>query len=71
MKNLSIVDKLIRVSIAAILLYLTFVYSAELGYYVWLMWFGVFYLLTTSLFSFCYIYYPLGLRTYRTKPRID
>lgn len=71
MKNLSIPDKLVRVAIALFLIYLAHFSGYELGYLYYLAIFGAFYLLVTSLFSFCYIYYPLGLRTYRTKPRID
>lgn len=71
MKNLSITDKLIRVSLALILIYLAHLYNAELGYYYWAFVFAVFYLLTTSFLSFCYIYYPLNLRTNRAKPRLD
>lgn len=71
MKNLSIADKLIRVSLAFILIYLAHIYNGELGHYYWVFVFAVFYLLATSFLSFCYIYYPLNLRTNRAKPRID
>ncbi|MBL1420716.1 MAG: DUF2892 domain-containing protein [Alphaproteobacteria bacterium] len=71
MKNLSIVDKLIRVSLALVFVYLAHIFNAELGYYYWAFVFAVFYLFATSFLSFCYVYYPLNLRTNKTKPRID
>ncbi|MCJ8324971.1 MAG: DUF2892 domain-containing protein [Rhizobiales bacterium] len=71
MKNLSIADKLIRVSCALIFMYLAHIYNAQLGYAYWAVVFVIFYLLFTSFLSFCYIYYPLNLSTYRTKPRVD
>ena len=71
MKNLSIADKLIRVSLALIFICLAHIYNAELGYYYWAFVFAVFYLLATSFLSFCYIYYPLNISTNKAKPRID
>lgn len=71
MKNLSIADKLIRVSLALILIYLAHIYNAKLGYYYWFFVFCVFYLLATSFLSFCYIYYPLNISTNKAKPLID
>lgn len=70
MKNLSVADKLIRVSIALLLIYLAHFSAYELGYFYALAIIGYGYMLLTSLFSFCYIYYPLNFTTYRTKPKI-
>ncbi|NRA87228.1 MAG: DUF2892 domain-containing protein [Rhizobiales bacterium] len=70
MKNLRILDKLIRVSIAAILIYLAHKYNAELGYAYWLIILVNFYLIFTSYFSFCYLYYAFDFKTYRAKPVI-
>lgn len=71
MKNLSHTDKLIRVALAFFLIYYTHFSGTEIGGLAWLSILAYAYLLITSLFSFCYIYYPFGLSTYRTKPRID
>lgn len=71
MKNLSIADKLIRVSLALILIYLAHIFSAELGHYYWFIVVVNVYLLGTSFLSFCYIYYPLGINSNKAAPKID
>ncbi|MBL1240644.1 MAG: DUF2892 domain-containing protein [OCS116 cluster bacterium] len=71
MKNLGIADKLTRVSLTLILIYLAHIYSAELGYYYWAFVFVNFYLLATSFLSFCYVYYMFSYSSNKAKPRID
>ncbi|MGL1921115.1 MAG: DUF2892 domain-containing protein [Hyphomicrobiales bacterium] len=71
MKNLGQIDKTLRVIIALGLIYLTHFSGVEIGIFSWLAIPVYGYFLLTSLFSFCYIYYPLDLSTYdRSKPRI-
>lgn len=65
-KNMGSADKIIRVVIAAIIavLFLTNVIGGILGI-ILLIIAGIFVL--TSIFSFCPLYYPFGIRTCSTK----
>lgn len=71
MKNLSTFDQVVRVIIALGLIYLTHFSSVEIGIFGWLTMLAYGYLLLTSLFSFCYVYYAFNLSTYdSSNPRI-
>lgn len=65
-KNMGAVDRIIRVVIAVVIavLYFTNILTGTLGI-VLLIIAGVF--LLTSLFSFCPLYLPFGLRTTKTE----
>ena len=63
-KNLGLADRIIRIIIAAVvvLLYFTGTISGLLGT-ILLILAGIFVL--TSIISFCPLYYPFGLKTFK------
>ncbi len=71
MRNLSIIDKLLRIALMVILALIAHFYSAELGNFYWLIIIVNIYLVASSFFSFCHIYYVLGLSSYRRKLTYD